>query len=258
MSLRLQQPSSTSACDNGMSVPTLTNPVGILFRYVFREVVIASLIGTVLFTLVLFLQNLGPVMELLVGPGAAARDVLWLFALTIPQSFPFTIPIGVLVGILLALGRLSTDNEIVAMRSAGIPGLRIARPIAVFALVGMAACAATTIWLTPWSLREQLRIADSFRVSVAGAEVRPRVFIEDFPDRVIRVQDVLPGEGIHWRGIFMADTRAPERRGSFGGVNAAVVGTAHHARVRGVCDSAPGAKSHPGAVSDDDDLRAIV
>ncbi len=198
--------------------------MSILYRYVFREVVIASSIGTLLFTLALFLQSVGPVMALLVGPGAAAGDVLRLFALTIPQSFPFTIPIGVLVGILLALGRLSADNEIVAMRSAGIPGLRIVRPVGVFAVLGMAVCAATTLWLTPWSLREQVRIAESFRVPLAGAEVRPRVFIEDFPDRVIRVQDVLPGEGIHWKGIFLADMRAPERRGSFAGVDAAVDG----------------------------------
>ncbi len=219
---------TTTELDSGLRqwnvCPNVDSIVGILFRYVFREVVIASLIGTLLFTLVLFLRSIGPVMELLVGPGAAATDVLRLFALTIPQTFPFTIPIGVLVGILLALGRLSTDNEIVAMRSAGIPGLRIARPIAVFAFFGLVACALTTTWLTPWSLREQVRIAESFRVSLAGAEVRPRVFIEDFPDRVIRVQDVLPGEGIHWRGIFMADMRAPERRGSFEGVNAAVDG----------------------------------
>ncbi len=198
--------------------------MGILYRYVFREVVTASLIGTLLFTLALFLQSVGPVMALLVGPGAAAPDVLRLFALMIPQSFPFTIPIGVLVGILLALGRLSADNEIVAMRAAGIPGLRIVRPIGVFAVLGMAFCAATTLWLTPWSLREQARIAESFRIPLASAEVTPRVFIEDFPDRVIRVQDVLPDEGIHWKGIFLADTRSPERRGSFDGVNAAVDG----------------------------------
>ena len=224
--------------------------MGILFRYVFREVVITSLIGTLLFTLVLFLQAVGPVMELLVGPGVAAADVLRLFALTIPQSFPFTIPIGVLVGILLALGRFSTDNEIVAMRAAGIPGMRIIRPIGIFALVGMATCAATTLWLTPWSLRERVRIAESFRVSLSGTEVNPRVFIEDFPDRVIRVEDVLPGEGIHWQGIFMADMRAPDQRGSFDVVNAAVDGP----RIT----MASGAEPHPGAVPDDDDLRAVV
>ncbi len=57
----------------------------ILHRYVFREVAAASLVGTILFTLVLFLQRVEPVMELLVGRGAPAAEMLRLLALTIPH-----------------------------------------------------------------------------------------------------------------------------------------------------------------------------
>ncbi len=198
--------------------------MGILYRYVFREVAAASLVGTLLFTLVLFLQRVEPVMELLVGRGAPAADMLRLFALTVPQAFPFTIPMGAMTGILVALGRLSSDNEILAMLTSGVPARSLVRPIAVVATLGLAACAATTLWLTPWSLREQARIADSFRIRLAGSEVVPRVFIEDYPDHVLWVQDVVPGDGVHWKGIFMADMRAPDARGSISGFNAAVDG----------------------------------
>ena len=192
----------------------------ILHRYVLREVAAASLVGTLLFTLVLFLQRLEPVMELLVGRGAPIGEMLRLFALTIPQAFPFTIPMGVLTGILVSIGRLASDNEIVAMTSCGVRGSALARPVALVATLGLATCAATTLWLTPWSLREQVHIADSFRIHLAGSEVQPRVFIEDFPEQVIWVQDVVPGEGVHWRQIFIADMRTPEARGSLSGFNA--------------------------------------
>lgn len=196
----------------------------ILNRYVFREVAATSLVGTLLFTLVLFLQRVEPVMELLVGRGAPLAEMLRLLALTIPQAFPFTIPMGVLTGILVALGRLSSDNEILAMLASGIRARSLLRPVALVATIGFAACAATTLWLTPWSLREQVRIAESFRIRLAGSEVLPRVFIEDYPDHVIWVQDVVPGEGIHWKGIFMADMRSPEVRGSLNGFDTAVDG----------------------------------
>ena len=150
--------------------------------------------------------------------------MLRLLALTIPQAFPFTVPIGVLTGILVAVGRLSSDNEVLAMTACGVRGRALARPVALAALIGFLACAVTTLWLTPWSLREQVRIAESFRIQLAGSEVKPRVFIEDFPEQVIWVQDVLPGEGVHWRGIFMADMRSPATRGSISGFNAAVDG----------------------------------
>ena len=198
--------------------------VHLLFRYVFREVALASLVGTVLFTLVLFLQRVEPVMELVVGRGVPPADMLRLLVLTVPQAFPFTVPMGVLTGILVGLGRLTSDNEILAMVSSGVRARSLVRPVALVATLGLAACAATTLWLTPWSMREQVRIADSFRIRLAGSEVMPRVFIEDYPDHVIWVQDVLPGEGVHWKGIFMADMRPPAERASISGFNAAVEG----------------------------------
>lgn len=198
--------------------------VHLLFRYVFREVAFASLVGTVLFTLVLFLQRVEPVMELLVGRGAPPAEMLRLLLLTVPQAFPFTVPMGVLTGILVGLGRLSSDNEILAMLASGVRARSLLRPVALVATVGLLACAATTLWLTPWSLREQVRIAESFRIRLAGSEVMPRVFIEDYPDHVIWVQDVVPGDGVHWKGIFMADMRAPAVRGSISGFNASVDG----------------------------------
>ncbi len=198
--------------------------MGILHRYILREVAAASLTGTLLLTIVLFLQRVEPVMELLVGRGAPAAEMLWLFALTVPQAFPFTIPMGVVTGILVALGRLSGDNEVLAMAACGVPRRALVGPVALVATAGLVSCAATTLWLTPWSLREQMRSAETFRIRLAGTEVAPRVFIENYPDHVIWVQDVVPGDGVHWKGVFLADMRSPEERGSLEGFNTTVAG----------------------------------
>ena len=178
------------------------------------------MVGTLLFTLVLFLQRLEPVMELFVGRGAPAAEMLRLFALTVPQAFPFTIPIGVLTGILVAVGRLSSDNEILAMTACGVRGRSLTAPVALVATLGLATCATTTCGsrLGRCASRCALPIRSAFHL--AGSEVQPRVFIEDFPEQVIWVQDVVPGEGVQWKGIFIADMRTPEARGSLRGFNA--------------------------------------
>jgi LPS export ABC transporter permease LptG len=54
--------------------------------------------------------------------------------------------------------------------------------------------------------------------------VPPRVFIEEFPNRVLYVRDVVPGPVVHWKGVFLADMRAPEQRGSPTGGAGAVDG----------------------------------
>ncbi len=198
--------------------------MSILYRYVFREVAHSSAVAIGLFTLVLFLNRVEPVMELLVGHQVPPAAMVKLLLLAVPQAFPFTIPMGVLTGTLVAIGRLSSDHEVLAMVASGIRTRRLAVPVSMVATVGLAACAITTLWLSPWSFREQDRTAASLRIQMAGTEVVPRVFIEDYPDRVIWVQDVLPGEGVHWKGIFLADMRPPAVRGSFSGFNAAVDG----------------------------------
>ncbi len=163
-------------------------------------------------------------MELLIRPGAASGDVLHLFLLMVPQLFRFSIPMGVLVGVLVGLGRLSSDREITAMRAAGIPGGRCVLPVGVLAVLAGGVCAATTLYFNPIAQRDFHAIAETLKISQATAEVPPRVFIEDFPNRVLYVRDVVSGPVVHWKGVFLADMRSPEERGSPMGGSGAVDG----------------------------------
>jgi len=200
--------------------------VGILFRYIFREIVVSTLIGTALFTFVLFLRSVGRIMELMVGPSSSTAEVSGLVLLILPQTLRFTIPIGVLVGVLVGLGRLSTDGEITAMRAAGIPSRKVAAPIFLWAFVGALACAATTLYINPMAQRELNRRSETLKISQATAEIQPRVFIEDFPNMVLYVRDVIPGPVVRWQGVFLADTRPPGERGSISGAQSTVDGPA--------------------------------
>jgi hypothetical protein len=93
----------------------------LLSRTIFREIFVSAFLGTVLFTFVLFLYRAGPLFEFLVRNSGSSSFTAYLFALVLPQALPFTIPLGVLVGTLITLSRMSSDGEITAMRAAGIP-----------------------------------------------------------------------------------------------------------------------------------------
>ncbi|MBI3696490.1 MAG: LptF/LptG family permease [Acidobacteria bacterium] len=196
--------------------------MSLLARYIFREIVSSALLGTLLFTFVLFLRNVGQLFELLVRHTASGDIVLYLFALTLPQTLTFTIPMGVLVGILIGLGRMSGDGEVIAVRAAGIPTRRFIWPVAAFALLGLAASATVSLYLSPRALREFYRIQNRLRSSQLSAEIQPRVFEEGFPNTILYVRDVIPGPVVRWRGVFLADLRSPQQRSS--SVNANVRG----------------------------------
>src|SRR5580704_1477029 len=103
--------------------------MGLLNRSIFREVANSAFLGTVLFTFVLFLQRVGKLFEIMVRSSAPPQIVAQLFALAVPFTLTFTVPLGVLVGVLIALSRMSADGEITGMRAAGVPSRRVIAPV---------------------------------------------------------------------------------------------------------------------------------
>jgi LPS export ABC transporter permease LptG/LPS export ABC transporter permease LptF len=189
--------------------------MGLLGRTIFREVASATLLGTVLFTFVLFLRSIGQLFELLVRSSAQPSAVAYLSALVLPPALVFTMPIGVLVGVLLALSRMSSDGEITALRAAGLPGRRVVRPVFMLAVVAVLLTSVCSLWLTPWSIRETYRIVNHLAAEQLTADIQPRVFQEQFPNAILYVDDVVPGPVVRWKKVFLADLGpAAENRGS--------------------------------------------
>src|SRR5689334_7435337 len=125
----------------------------ILSRYVFREILSSSLLGTALATSIIFLQSVGKLFEILVRSSPRPETILYLFALSLPPLLPLTVPFGVLVGILVGLGRMATDGEVTAMRAAGVSSRRVVPPVMAFALLAMIVSGVMTLRLTPLSVR---------------------------------------------------------------------------------------------------------
>ena len=92
----------------------------ILRRYILGEVTSHALIGTGIFTFIIFTKELGQVLELVVRNSAPLPSAIELFFLIIPQALTITLPAGVLIGILIGLSRLAADSEITAMKASGI------------------------------------------------------------------------------------------------------------------------------------------
>lgn len=186
--------------------------MGLLARSVFREIIAGAAVGTLLFTFVLFLERARLLFEQLVRGSAPPATVGYLFLLVLPFVLTFTIPVGVLVGVLLGLSRMSSDGEIIALRAAGVSTRRLMTPVVVFALLGTAATAACSIWISPWAMRESIRVLNEIAADQMTAEIQPRVFAEQFPNKTLYVGDVISGPVIRWRNVFIADMTPPAQR----------------------------------------------
>jgi LPS export ABC transporter permease LptG/LPS export ABC transporter permease LptF len=187
----------------------------ILTRYVFREIITSAVLGVLLATFVVFLQGPGrQLFELLVRSPASPATVFRLFLLSLPPVLPLTVPFGVLVGILIGLGRLASDGEIIAMRASGIPSRIVTPPVLFFAALATAIAGAASLWLTPVAYNANLKVVNRLIAAQLTADVQARVFDEQFPNTILYVGDVRSGskDFAVWRNIFIADITPPEQR----------------------------------------------
>src|ERR1700728_3491218 len=113
----------------------------ILDRYMLRQVVTTALFAVAVLSLVLVLGNVfKQLLDLLVNQDVPIEFILTFIAYIIPFSLTFTIPWGFLTAVLLIFGRLSAENELIALRSNGVSVPRVCLPVFVIAIICVGIC----------------------------------------------------------------------------------------------------------------------
>ena len=178
-------------------------------RYICRQVFSHALLGLGIFTFVFFVPQLVLLMDLVVRHPASWSTIGVLFLCTFPGILIFTLPIGVLVGVLIALGRMSVDSELIAMSALGMGRRRLVVPVGILAVGATFLTFVMTLWLAPLSVRTFRSIENQLRAGQASDQVAPRVFDERFPHMVLYVNDI-DSSATRWKGVFLAGTGAKD------------------------------------------------
>lgn len=162
--------------------------MNLLHRHIFVSVFLTCAASVALFAFVLMLGN---AMKDLLGPmlaGQLALDtVIRLVALLVPFVVYYALPMGMLTGILLVLGRMSSDREITAMRASGLSVAWLSAPIIFLALLGVVLSLLINFQFMPVArMAYQREFAEAVRQNPLSFIV-PRTFIRDFPGVVLYV-----------------------------------------------------------------------
>ena len=99
---------------------------------------------------------------------------------------------SLLLGLLVAFGRLSADREFVALQACGVSLLRLMRPVALLSVLAWVATSYILLVAVPDANQRFREITFGIVAERAEGEVRPRVFFEDFPDVVLYVRECRP------------------------------------------------------------------
>ncbi|MCS7236188.1 MAG: LptF/LptG family permease [Armatimonadota bacterium] len=140
-----------------------------LDRYVVAELVPPFLVGVSVFLVLLVGDVLYVLAEYLARGQVPLSALLRLLFYKLPHMLVITFPVSTLFGTLLGVGRLARDNEITALRMAGLPFVRIFLPVGAFALVVAGLSFWVNEYLTPWANQR------------ADLLIRQAIFREIFP-----------------------------------------------------------------------------
>ncbi len=181
-------------------------PPLILHRYVAREMAVPFGLGLVVFTFILFMQQVLKLVEMILNKGVPVGTVAQLVAYVLPSFLGLTVPMATLLAILVAFGRLSGDSEITAMKGCGISLYQVYPPVMVLALLAYAASTWLSLYAVPWGKQGFRRIVFEIANSRAEAGIKERVFNTDFDGLTLYV-DRADVSGGRLQGIFIADRR---------------------------------------------------
>ena len=181
-----------------------------LTTYIVTEILPPFLLGLSAFTIILLIARILRLVELVVTRGVPFLQIGKLLALILPTFLEMTVPMALLLGIFLGLGRLSSDHELLALKASGISPIQVLLPIGTVALLISLITLLITTLVRPaanLALKKELFNIAKNRV---GTALREKVFNDDFPHVLIYAEEVVP-PGDTSQGVLIVDRRNPAR-----------------------------------------------
>lgn len=177
-------------------------------RYVLKEILAPTFVAFGIYTGFMLVRGLVQFSALLVQSTNPLADLGRILAFSAPHIVVLTIPIAFLLGILVGVGRLSQDSELVALRASGIDLLGLYRPIAVLALVLSLITGFVMIYVLPRTNRVVSGMRLQLSTFLIAQRIQPGVFSPEVAGRRIYVEKA-SADRRTLEGLIVSDTSNP-------------------------------------------------
>src|SRR5438128_3043487 len=158
-------------------------------RYIVGAIFPYTLASLILLTAILFAQQPGRYFETIFHGVMPSSLVYGLALALVPTVLVFTIPMAILAGTIIGLGRMGSDSELVAMRAAGISTWRMLWPALALGLIATGASFELNMKEGPRAQQQLRLVAVRSALYKLDSPVEPRTFASDIPGYVIYVRD---------------------------------------------------------------------
>ncbi len=189
-------------------------------RYILKEIASPFAIGLLVYTFTLLINQILILSKTLIAKGATAGTVFKILLYLLPDLLSFTIPMASLMGVLAGMSRLSSDSEIVALRTMGVRNRQLLRPVLLFSFATWLVSSWLIMYLAPEANFRFNKLYTGVALSQTVSGIKPGVFYQGLPFYSLYFRD--QERGGDWRDVFLYSTKKPDedtvvlaRRGRF-------------------------------------------
>ncbi len=150
----------------------------IIYKYICKEVIVPIIITLCTFTAILFLAKSIKLVELIVNKNVPIWDIVSTFLLLLPKFIEIALPMSLLIGTIIGIGRISSDSELLVIRGIGLSLKKLSIPILTIATFICLITLSITLWLRPWSSYKLGLALFEMAKTQASSTVNPGVFNE--------------------------------------------------------------------------------
>lgn len=181
----------------------------VLHRSIFLEMFPPFFVSMFFLTFILLTRRILEVTNMVVNYQAGLSSVLLLLLYSLPHFLTFAAPMSVMMAVLLTFLRLSSDNEVTALKSCGVSPHRFLVPVVLFCALGWLFSMFVTSWLMPRANLSFRDLATGLAQSHIDAAIKERTFIDNFDGVMLYVNQVdLKSKTLV--DVFIEDQRNPD------------------------------------------------
>ncbi|OGF45610.1 MAG: LPS export ABC transporter permease LptF [Candidatus Firestonebacteria bacterium RIFOXYC2_FULL_39_67] len=163
--------------------------IKIITKYILKEMVGPFFVGFILFTLIFLSDKMTELTDLVINCGVGIFTTLQLLIFIMPAFLAITMPMGVLVGVMVAFNRLNSDNEIIAMKISGIHIRTLIFPVLTASLIGSFIMIGWNNYVLPWGNSSFKNLVYKITSERASLAIQQKVFVSDFDKFVFYVDE---------------------------------------------------------------------
>ena len=181
----------------------------IISGYIFREMIPPFIINMVFFTFMFLMTRILEITDMIVNYGVNIWTVIKMLGFTMPFFLQFIIPMSVMMAVLLTFLKMSSDNEILALKAGGVSIYRLLPPVFMFALVGVVLTGITAIYGLPIGRTAIKNLLYDVAVNNSEIGLKPRTFNDAFSGVMLYVNRIEPSTRTLLE-VFIEDQRSED------------------------------------------------